>query len=532
MLIHATQQVLLQRNGKDLVISGDGLAVPVAAILDYLAVHPTDAHTRIQLVDLLSVETSGTLGVAVATSIVLDRAGATTAFPKSDHIEDEKSTPDIDLSAFLKNAFQWMGAEGPILLHLSKFPASLLPASPDVVFEHLRQLVHHDEDLRDEAFAHTFELFVFLAALVAQMTSTPNEDLDILRYAAARYIAAHKPQKARDLAEQTLAIAGTTPIRQRLAWLAFADIYHRSHNFLESLIALTCAFTVESEISIEDMWQEAYLLFRVLRDLKIFFAAEPVLRRLRESLPLTASPAKYEQRLVTMELGLELASFSLGDNPTPASLAALTRKIKEHYLALRGTNEDISPALSLLVHCEYLTKLYGFPADKEIKEIIHSGLPEVPAELAQILDAVSSPTPDGRGLISLVKSLEEARYYQDIAFDLTHIATAARRFLDADLSQENVQTVILAIEMLSDLAIRRTSIVGPNSTFSSPETTFERAVAISRNGYQVVFLGLSQAGRLIRVNVVDGAVTEVLAEQVSVFSRDRFRGWSEDFPYK
>jgi hypothetical protein len=224
------------------------------------------------------------------------------------------------------------------------------------VFEHLRQLVHHDEDLRDEAFAHTFELFVFLAALVAQMTSTPNEDLDILRYAAARYIAAHKPQKARDLAEQTLAIAGTTPIRQRLAWLAFADIYHRSHNFLESLIALTCAFTVESEISIEDMWQEAYLLFRVLRDLKIFFAAEPVLRRLRESLPLTASPAKYEQRLVTMELGLELASFSLGDNPTPASLAALTRKIKEHYLALRGTNEDISPALSLLVHCEYLTK--------------------------------------------------------------------------------------------------------------------------------------------------------------------------------
>jgi len=273
-------------------------------------------------------------------------------------------------------------------------------------------------------------------------------------------------------------------------------------------------------------------LFRVLRDLKIFFAAEPVLRRLRESLPLTASPAKYEQRLVTMELGLELASFSLGDNPTPASLAALTRKIKEHYLALRGTNEDISPALSLLVHCEYLTKLYGFPADKEIKEIIHSGLPEVPAELAQILDAVSSPTPDGRGLISLVKSLEEARYYQDIAFDLTHIATAARRFLDADLSQENVQTVILAIEMLSDLAIRRTSIVGPNSTFSSPETTFERAVAISRNGYQVVFLGLSQAGRLIRVNVVDGAVTEVLAEQVSVFSRDRFRGWSEDFPYK
>lgn len=532
MLIRAMQQVLLQRDGAGLVITGDNLALYVCTVLDYLAANPTDAHTRVRLVDLLSVETAGTLGEAVAVSIVLNRAGATAlASSEKRHPEHEKPASNIDLNGFLKKAFEWMDAEAPILLHLSAIPASLLPASPDLVFEDLRQFVHHDQDLRDETAAHLFERVVFLAAFVARLTSTPNEDLDILRYAAARFIAAHKPQKARDLAEQALALAENTLPRKRLAWLAFADIYHRSHNSMESLIALACVFTVEVEITVEDMWGEAFLLFRVLRDLKIFFAAEAILDRLRETLPLTAIPARYEQRLITMELGLAVASYSFQDQPSATSLAELSRRVKNHYLALETTDEDLSPALSLLIHTEYLAKLYGFPANAEIKEIIRVGLPKAPTELADVLEAVSSPTPDGHGLIALTKSLEEARFYQDIAFDLTHIATASRRFLDTSLSQENAQTVVLAIEVLSDLAIRATSTVGSHSTFSLSESSLERAVLVSRSGYQVVFMGLSEAGRLVRVDVVEGAPTQVFVEEESVFSRDRFRIWAETFPY-
>src|SRR5205085_1444334 len=124
-----------------------------------------------------------------------------------------------------------------------------------------------DQDLRDRDTAETFEKFVYLAVLLAPHTSTPTEDLDLIRYAGARMIAANRIQKARDLAEQVLAIAGETPERRRLAWLAFADVYHRANNVLESLMAMACAYAVEIDIGFEQIWQETYLLARIVRDI-------------------------------------------------------------------------------------------------------------------------------------------------------------------------------------------------------------------------------------------------------------------------
>ena len=533
MLIHTTFQILLKRekNG-NLQITGDQLAVPVVAVLNYLTDSPTDGRTRLELAELLSFETSGALGLAVLVSITLNRASTTGAVPPKRTLEPtDSATSEIDLSSFLENAYEWMAGESPVLLHLIKMPASLLPAPPDAIFEELRDLVHHKQDLRDDLSAQAFESIVFIAALVARMTTTPNEDLDIVRYAAARFIAANRPQKGRDLAEQALHLADANPTRRRLAWLAFADTYHRSHNTIESLIALACVFTAEKEITVEDMWQEAYLLFRVLRDLRFVAEAASILGRLRRSLPFTASPVRYELRLITMELGLELKSYSVEKDGAGKSLADLTNRVKAHCRALLSTTEDIAPALSLLIHCVYLARLYDFPVDAEATAIVRSALPKAPAELSDALEAVASPTPDGHGFISLATSLEQARYYQDIAFDLAHIATAARRFLDTDLSQENAQTIVLAIEALSDLAIRGTSVIGTGSTFSSPQVTLNRAAMIARSGYRIIFAGISEAGRLVRVSVVDGIPPEVCIEGAASFSRERFRRWAERFPY-
>ena len=532
MLISTTFQILLKRdeNGK-LPITGDELAVPVAAVLDYLTDNPTDGRTRLELADLLSFETSGSLGLAVLVLITLNRASTTGAVPKHTAEPTESTISETDLSFFLESAYEWMAGESPVLLHLINMPASLLPAPPDAVFEELRDLVHHKQDLRDDLSAQAFESIVFIAALVARMTTTPNEDLEIVRYAAARFIAANRPQKGRDFAEQALNLAESSPARRRLAWLAFADIYHRSHNTIESLIALACVFTAEKEITVEDMWQEAYLLFRVLRDLGFVVEADSILGRLRRSLPFTASPVRYELRLITMELGLELKSYSIEKDGAGNSLADLTSRIKAHCRALLETTEDIAPALSLLIHCVYLARLYDFPVDAEATAIVRSALPKAPAELSDALEAVASPTPDGHGFISLATSLEQARYYQDIAFDLAHIATAARRFLDTDLSEENAQTVVLAIEALSDLAIRGTSVIGTDSTFSSPQITLNRAAMIARSGYRIVFVGMSEAGRLVRVSLVDGIPPEVRIEGDASFSRERFRRWAERFPY-
>lgn len=533
MLIHTTLQVLLKReeNG-NLRITGDELAVPVVAVLNYLTDHPTDGRTRLELANLLSFETSGALGLAVLISITLNKASTTGAVPAKKSPEaTESATSEIDLSSFLERAYEWMTGESPVLLHLIKMPASLLPIPPDAVFEKLRDLVHHNQDLRDGQAAQAFESIVFIAALVARMTTTPNEDLDIIRYAGARFVAANRPQKGRDFAEQALHLADGSPSRQRLAWFAFADVYHRSHNTIESLIALACVFTAETKIAFEDMWQEAYLLFRVLRDLRFFTEAAALLSHLRKLLQFTALPARYELRIITMECGLELKSYSIERDRAGESLADLTNRIKAHCRALMETTEDIGPAVSLLIHCVYLTRLYNFPVDAEATAIVRSALPKAPAEISDALQAVASPTPDGNGFTSLATTLEQARYYQDIAFDLVHIATAARRFLDTDLSRENAHTIVLAIEALSDLAIQGTSVIGTDATFSSPQVTLNRAAMIAKNGCQIMFAGISEAGRLVRVRIADGISPELSIEGDASFSRELFRRWAERFPY-
>ena len=252
LLLSATARALMRvcfrlllerRKGGELGLSGEELKFPVMAIVDYLAANPTDANARIRLVDLLGIETTGTLGLSVIVSVVLNTAdsNAVTQTPKPSGTDE--SPADWELSSFLRRAYEWWEMESPLILHMTSLPIELLRADPNFVLDEMRDLLRYDQDLRDDPSAEAFEKLVYIAALVAPLSERPNEDIDIIRFAAARFVAANRPQEARDLAEQALLLAGADKLRQRLGWLAFADIYHRCHNTIESLIALACMFS-------------------------------------------------------------------------------------------------------------------------------------------------------------------------------------------------------------------------------------------------------------------------------------------------
>ncbi|MGA2150229.1 MAG: hypothetical protein ABSH49_35330 [Bryobacteraceae bacterium] len=256
MLLHATQQALLQRNSAgELILNGDQLSIPVAALVQYLANHPTDGRIRIGLEDLLSVETAGSTGLAVAVSLVLNAASVRISQKKHScpQLNLERGTSEVDLRSFLQNVYEWMALEEPLILAVAKLPASLLPASPDSTFADLRLLITVEQDLRDSSAARAFELVLHTGILLAPHTSTPHGDLELIRYAAARLISANRLQSGRDLAETALAIAGDDAGRRRLAWLAFGDIYHRVHNSIASWIGLACMFAVDADIDVEQM---------------------------------------------------------------------------------------------------------------------------------------------------------------------------------------------------------------------------------------------------------------------------------------
>jgi hypothetical protein len=523
--------LLERRKGGELGLSGEELKFPVMAIVDYLAANPTDANARIRLVDLLGIETTGTLGLSVIVSVVLNTADSSAATQTPNPSGTSESPADWDLSSFLKRAYEWWEMESPLILHMTSLPIEVLRADPNFVLDEMRDLLRYDQDLRDDPSAEAFEKLVYIAALVAPLSDRPNEDIDIIRFAAARFVAANRLQKARDLAEQALLLAGSDELRRRLGWLAFADIYHRCHNTIESLIALACMFSIRTNISVEDLWQEGFLLFRVLRDLRFIEAARSVVKMLRDTLERTYSPEDYGRRLTTMELGIEVAALNLAKMDDDSQLRALTKQVADHCEDMLEHRDDPSPSLSLLAHCIHLAKFRGYQADEAAANTLMKGTERAPAPIMDLLAAVSEPTPDASQLISLLKTLETARYHEDVAFDVNQIGIAARRLLDIPLGNEDAGSAMIAIEAGSDHGIRRQT-GRPSSWFVSREAFLECAGQIAALGYQLLFMGLSESGLLVRVQVdADGAL-RVAVEDRATFNGTAFHRWTHEYPYQ
>jgi hypothetical protein len=424
-----------------------------------------------------------------------------------------------------------MAKESPLILHMTSLPIELLEEAPNVVFDEVRLFLRQDRDLRDEPSAGVFEKVAYIAALVAPLTDQPDEDIDVIRYAATRFVAAGRPQKARDLAEQALLLAGSDKPRRRLGWFAYADVYNRCHNTIESLLALACMFAIKTEISAEGLWQEGILLVRVLRDLHFIDDARSVLKMLRESLQSTHSPEYYESRLATLELGVEVAALSFDEADVESKLSALTKQVTDNYDEMLELGDDTSPSVLLLAHCIHLAKCHGYHCGEAALDILKKGTRRASAPLVDLLAAVSEPTPDASQLISLLKTLETARYHQDAAFDVNQIAIAARRLLDIQLGDENAESAMIAIEAGSDHGIRRQT-GEPSSCFVSREAFLGDVHQIAALGYQLLFMGLSESGRLVRVQVNADGSSRLAVEDRAIFNGNAFLQWSHKYPYQ
>lgn len=423
-----------------------------------------------------------------------------------------------------------MSRESPIILEVAKLPAILLTAPADELFQAVKQMIRSDQDLRDDATLDTFEKLVFIGVLLAAHTSDPNEDLDLLRYAAGRLIGANRLQRGRDLAEQALALTKDVPERRRLAWLAFADIYHRAHNAMDSLIGMACLFAVDVNISLEQLWQEGYLLTRILRDLHFTDHALSALQLLRRVAQQLEPRKKYELRLATLDLGIRLSALTRRMPVDIPEFEKVTTEIGRHCADLLAEHDEVAPAAALLSHCVYLARFLGLTPDADAVATLKQTIPDVSRSLAALLHAVSSTEADGQHLLELARSLEGARNHEDVAFDLTNIAIAARRFLDARSLKETPETTIFAVELLADHAIRGSVLGTVDSPVSTLELTAQRAVKVSQLGVVLTFLGLGESGGLVRVNVEDSSVGDVVRESENVFSVRKLEEWMQQFP--
>ena len=119
---------------------------------------------------------------------------------------------------------------------------------------------------------------------------------------------------------------------------------------------------------------------------------------------------------------------------------------------------------------------------------------------------------------------------------MQYAVIASRRFLDApEVLQDSRQTA-LAIELLADQGLQRHEGATPteDALHGLPKSIGEPAELageFSRLGINVLMMGVSAAGGLIRVTAKDGVLGPSVSDNSTAFSKTRLAEWAKEFPY-
>jgi hypothetical protein len=391
-------------------------------------------------------------------------------------------------------------------------------------------VVKSEEDLRETPGAEIFDKWFMIAVLLAPHTQDPNEDLDLIRFAGARYIAANKPQRGRDFAEHALQITYGTPERRRLAWLAFADIYDRSKSFNEALLGISCALAVPVPIDIDQLYQEATLLIRIYRDIHFTQYAADLTSWLLQMCEDFNLGERYKLRLKTLELQLRVLEAQRQSENASEQLQRLTTELAGHCRDLAKVGEDTAPATVFLAHCVQLCSGRGISVGEEVRETFEKNLATIPSATAAMIQISNQASARGADLLKVAQSIELARNAEDIAFDLLTFAIACRRFLDSGIDGDSIESAAFVIEALSDHALKESLVGTKDSPFESIGRSLAMAIDLSLRGMNVIMVGLSERGTLVRLSVMDGTV-KLVREPEEIFSEKKYRAWTDHYPY-
>jgi hypothetical protein len=234
---------------------------------------------------------------------------------------------------------------------------------------------------------------LFAGILVARHSSHIGDDLILLRLAASKLARAGRLQKARDLTEQGLQLAGEDSLRARLAWFAYADVYQRLHNPLEALIGIACTFACSAEITTEQAWYEIYLLMRLFRDLHMADLAKPLLPRGQALVRDLGPDGEYQHRFATLELGLRLFELEPGRGGGQAEVEAFVSDAEKLCSTVLARNDEIAPAATLLAHGIYLGRFRRLAVPENATRTLELVLARIEEPLRTTIRALTIETP-------------------------------------------------------------------------------------------------------------------------------------------
>lgn len=535
-MLYALERVVLTRDEEgEFGANLESVQSAISQIIHFLSRHPDDCEIRLRLADVVSAQSMGMLGLALLTFQLLELAKSPHELRTFQPLHQRATacTPQETLE-FLKIALKWMESRSPVILGRITLPSDLLTLPADSLIAGVGHLLEHYEPLNSNTEVETFDKLLGAGLAVVPHGQNQDADLPMIRLAANRLALASRYQHARDYAELSLQLTNDSPQRARLAWLCFADVYERTGNTIEALVAVACALSASEEATPEQVWYESRLLYRLMRDLRMFGYALSFLEAGRSALRECGALQNYEHQIETLILQTRLLIILEDSAGTETSaLHDFTHDVIINARMVLDTNDDPEPIAAVLGEVLRQSEIKNIPVPKETQELFDELVRKCTPTLVTFFQAIREVSPTAAQVLSVAHQLELARFPDHVAFDVRQLVIFAKRLLAGPQPSSDSLAAAFAIEIISDHAIAPLpnkesgpwlpgTIEGPGCTAS--ETSRRSAVPL-------VLMGLDSEGLLLRVTA-NYELEPPVREPLEAFSRDRFSLWTEEYPFR
>ncbi|NWB93480.1 CHAT domain-containing protein [Pseudomonas agarici] len=531
-LLAVLDAFLLRRGSIDFSLVESKVADIIKVIVGYLAVRPQHGYVRQRLIELLSVERSGDMGVPLLLKVVfnlIDEGGlilGPNTYPASSSKEAllESKIPEI--------CTQWLMDRQPCIPGKTKLPRELISIDPDVCMATICTMMSSGAiAVESRQDVDVLKHWLLLGCGIAPHTSAPDFTTVLFRVAMTRLGNAGYAQQARDLCEEQLSQCGDSQSRAQSAWFSMADVYSRLQDRRTSLVAFACAIAGPNIGQTPlTSFNEINLWVRLLRESGLLDHALDALEISNKALQARGTYDKHRHQQLHVRLTIELERV-VRDLPDRADeIPNLLLRAAEAGQEALDSGEDGVQAMALLGQLIKLSKTFNVKLPDSAAQTMRVLAGNTFSSKPFVQTLMDSEDPVG-ALWTQYSSVEPAKFANDAAYDSMQLTVAARMVLTLERNSVEPDELLLPFELLADRGVAApgwTMHPRPPYAFGSPSKIVEVAEHLRGRGIALVLAAFDNLGQLVSLRYEGGQFTLVEEQE---FSYDSFKRWSKLYPY-
>ncbi|WP_010222753.1 CHAT domain-containing protein [Pseudomonas donghuensis] len=531
-LLAVLDAFLLRRGSIDFSLVESKVADIIKEIVGYLAVRPERGYVRQRLIELLSVERSGDIGVPLILTVISDLIDEGGLILGPDMYPASSSQKALIESKIPEICLQWFVDRQPCIPGKTKLPRELISINPDVCMATICTVMSSGAiAIESREDVDTLKNWLLLGCGVAPHTSAPDFSTVLFRVAMTRLGNAGYAQQARDLCEEQLSQCGDSRSRAQAAWFSMADVYSRLQDRRTSLVAFACAIAGPNIGQTPlTSFNEINLWVRLLRESGRLDHALDALEISNKALHARGTFDRDRHQQLHIRLTIELERL-VRDLPGRADeIPNLLRRAAEAGQDALDRGEDGVQAMSLLGQLIKLSKTFNVEipdsATQTMKVLAGNAFSSKPF----VQSLMDSEDPVG-ALWTQYTSIEPAKFANDAAYDSMLLTVAARMVLTLERNSVEPDELFLPFELLADRGVAApgwTRHPRPPHAFGSPSEIVEVAEHLRGHGIALVLAAFDNLGQLVSLRYEEGQFTLVEEQE---FIYESFKRWSRLYPY-